>query len=157
MNASKTYCFLCRNSLNDRNFKCRIRNFPPFFQPNPRKLLSGAVSSLTDNDGTIDPKNFATIRTTSIVQRQQKEHLQVSKKEKKSRQMATSSKILLYSASFSKNTGCLVSYCSFWEAKIKIFFNDFRCWSKVLNNRTFKISANLAFKSQIADDLFFMH
>jgi len=45
-------------------------------QPNPRKLLSGAVSSLTDNDGTIDPKNFATIRTTSIVQRQQKEHLQ---------------------------------------------------------------------------------
>lgn len=43
---------------------------------NPRKLLSGAASSLTDNDGTIDPKNFATIRTTSIVQRQQKEHLQ---------------------------------------------------------------------------------
>jgi len=45
-------------------------------QPNHRNLLSGAVSSLTDNDGTIDPKNFATIRTTSIVQRQQKEHLQ---------------------------------------------------------------------------------
>lgn len=44
-------------------------------QPHPRKLLSGAASSLTDNDGTIDPKNFATIRTTSIVQRQQKEHL----------------------------------------------------------------------------------
>ena len=38
-------------------------------------MLSGAASSLTDNDGTIDPKNFATIRTTSIVQRQQKEHL----------------------------------------------------------------------------------
>ena len=48
------------------------------FQPNHRNLLSGAVSSLTDNDGTIDPKNFATIRTTSIVQRQQKEHLQVN-------------------------------------------------------------------------------
>jgi thousand and one amino acid protein kinase len=48
-----------------------------FFQANPHKLLvSGAASSLTDNDGTIDPKNFATIRTTSIVQRQQKEHLQ---------------------------------------------------------------------------------
>jgi hypothetical protein len=28
------------------------------------------------DDSTIDPKNFATIRTTSIVQRQQKEHLQ---------------------------------------------------------------------------------
>ena len=36
----------------------------------------GAPSGLTtDNDGTIDPKNFATIRTTSIVQREQKEHL----------------------------------------------------------------------------------
>lgn len=43
-------------------------------QVNPRKMLTGAAS-LTD-DGTIDPKNFATIRTTSIVQRQQKEHLQ---------------------------------------------------------------------------------
>ena len=53
------------------------------FQPNPRKLLSGAASSLTDNDGTIDPKNFATIRTTSIVQRQQKEHLQVKNFTKK--------------------------------------------------------------------------
>jgi thousand and one amino acid protein kinase len=43
----------------------------------PRKMLSGVGGlSLTDNDGTIDPKNFATIRTTSIVQRQQKEHLQ---------------------------------------------------------------------------------
>lgn len=40
-------------------------------------MLSGVGGlSLTDNDGTIDPKNFATIRTTSIVQRQQKEHLQ---------------------------------------------------------------------------------
>ena len=28
------------------------------------------------DEATIDPKNFATIRTTSIVQRQQKEHLQ---------------------------------------------------------------------------------
>lgn len=40
---------------------------------NPRKALSAA---LHDDDATIDPKNFATIRTTSIVQRQQKEHLQ---------------------------------------------------------------------------------
>lgn len=45
-------------------------------QPNPRKLMPGPPSGLTDNDGTIDPKNFATIRTTSIVQREQKEHLQ---------------------------------------------------------------------------------
>ena len=45
-------------------------------QQNPRKLMPpGAPSGLTDNDGTIDPKNFATIRTTSIVQREQKEHL----------------------------------------------------------------------------------
>ena len=43
---------------------------------NRSKLMGQAASSLTDNDGTIDPKNFATIRTTSIVQRQQKEHLQ---------------------------------------------------------------------------------
>ena len=34
-----------------------------------------ATPSIGD-DSTIDPKNFATIRTTSIVQRQQKEHLQ---------------------------------------------------------------------------------
>merc|ERR1719351_305089 len=33
-------------------------------------------SSSMDDDSGIDPKNFATIRTTSIVQRQQKEHLQ---------------------------------------------------------------------------------
>jgi len=46
-------------------------------QQNPRKLMPpGAPSGLTtDNYGTIDPKNFATIRTTSIVQREQKEHL----------------------------------------------------------------------------------
>lgn len=43
-------------------------------QVNPRKMLS-AAASLAD-EPTIDPKNFATIRTTSIVQRQQKEHLQ---------------------------------------------------------------------------------
>ena len=58
-------------------FLQKINDFILIFQPNHRNLLSGAVSSLTDNDGTIDPKNFATIRTTSIVQRQQKEHLQV--------------------------------------------------------------------------------
>ena len=44
------------------------------FQVNPRKL---AVSpNFNPDEATIDPKNFATIRTTSIVQRQQKEHLQ---------------------------------------------------------------------------------
>ena len=37
-------------------------------------MLSAAASAVEDS--TIDPKNFATIRTTSIVQRQQKEHLQ---------------------------------------------------------------------------------
>ena len=43
-------------------------------QVNPRKL---AVSPhFNPDEATIDPKNFATIRTTSIVQRQQKEHLQ---------------------------------------------------------------------------------
>jgi len=43
-------------------------------QVNPRKL---AVSpNFNPDEATIDPKNFATIRTTSIVQRQQKEHLQ---------------------------------------------------------------------------------
>jgi len=42
-------------------------------QVNPRKL---AVSPSYEEGGTIDPHNFATIRTTSIVQRQQKEHLQ---------------------------------------------------------------------------------
>jgi len=40
---------------------------------NPRKL---AVSPNFADDTPIDPKNFATIRTTSIVQRQQKEHMQ---------------------------------------------------------------------------------
>ena len=38
-------------------------------------MLSAAAAGIGD-DSTIDPKNFATIRTTSIVQRQQKEHLQ---------------------------------------------------------------------------------
>lgn len=37
--------------------------------------MLSAAASLAD-EPTIDPKNFATIRTTSIVQRQQKEHLQ---------------------------------------------------------------------------------
>jgi len=43
-------------------------------QVNSRKLAP--VSTTSYDEGTIDPKNFATIRTTSIVQRQQKEHLQ---------------------------------------------------------------------------------
>eukprot|EP00096_Caligus_rogercresseyi_P008252 TRINITY_DN2677_c0_g1_i2.p1 TRINITY_DN2677_c0_g1~~TRINITY_DN2677_c0_g1_i2.p1 ORF type:complete len:785 (-),score=287.16 TRINITY_DN2677_c0_g1_i2:180-2534(-) len=50
---------------------------------NPQKLLSspggdlaGDLSGACEDDSTLDPKNFATIRTTSIVQRQQKEHLQ---------------------------------------------------------------------------------
>ena len=38
--------------------------------------FKAAASSLATSDGTIDPKNFSTIRTTSIVQRQHKEHLQ---------------------------------------------------------------------------------
>ena len=37
-------------------------------------MLAAASTSLSD-EPSIDPKNFATIRTTSIVQRQQKEHL----------------------------------------------------------------------------------
>ena len=46
-------------------------------QVNPRKMFPGPMdSSSMDDDSGIDPKNFATIRTTSIVQRQQKEHLQ---------------------------------------------------------------------------------
>merc|ERR1719188_1720815 len=45
-------------------------------QVNPRKMFGPMDSSSMDDDATIDPKNFATIRTTSIVQRQQKEHLQ---------------------------------------------------------------------------------
>ncbi len=42
---------------------------------NPRKMMSAAASLASDETATLDPKNFATIRTTSIVQRQQKEHL----------------------------------------------------------------------------------
>jgi len=50
------------------------RNKQSQSQVNPRKL---AVSPhFNPDEATIDPKNFATIRTTSIVQRQQKEHLQ---------------------------------------------------------------------------------
>jgi len=50
------------------------RNKQSQSQVNPRKL---AVSpNFNPDEATIDPKNFATIRTTSIVQRQQKEHLQ---------------------------------------------------------------------------------
>merc|ERR1740129_2416216 len=54
------------NSINSRNKQSQQ-------QVNPRKL---AVSPNYSNEEPIDPKNFATIRTTSIVQRQQKEHLQ---------------------------------------------------------------------------------
>jgi len=54
------------NSINSRNKQSQQ-------QVNPRKL---DVSHNYSNDEPIDPKNFATIRTTSIVQRQQKEHLQ---------------------------------------------------------------------------------
>merc|ERR550519_2662713 len=43
-------------------------------QVNPRKLP--VSTNFNPDEATIDPKNFATIRTTSIVQRQQKEHLQ---------------------------------------------------------------------------------
>ena len=46
-------------------------------QVNPRKMFGPLDSSSMDDEmAGIDPKNFATIRTTSIVQRQQKEHLQ---------------------------------------------------------------------------------
>merc|ERR1712223_297227 len=41
-----------------------------------RMAAAAAGLSVATDDGTIDPKNFATIRTTSIVQRQQKDHLQ---------------------------------------------------------------------------------
>jgi len=43
-------------------------------QVNPRKMQMSP--NFNPDEATIDPKNFATIRTTSIVQRQQKEHLQ---------------------------------------------------------------------------------
>ena len=39
--------------------------------------LAPVSPNFKPDEATIDPKNFATIRTTSIVQRQQKEHLQV--------------------------------------------------------------------------------
>jgi len=47
-------------------------------QPNSSRRMAAAAAGLAvaTDDGTIDPKNFATIRTTSIVQRQQKDHLQ---------------------------------------------------------------------------------
>lgn len=38
--------------------------------------LTPVSPNFNPDEATIDPKNFATIRTTSIVQRQQKEHLQ---------------------------------------------------------------------------------
>ncbi len=52
-----------------------IINDSPNLQVNPRKMLSAAANLVSDEQQTLDPKNFATIRTTSIVQRQQKEHL----------------------------------------------------------------------------------
>ena len=49
-------------------------------QTSSRKPQLAPVSpNFNPDEATIDPKNFATIRTTSIVQRQQKEHLQVKK------------------------------------------------------------------------------
>ena len=67
--------YLCTYNLFIEKLNININLF--IFQPNPRKLMPGPPSGLsTENDGTIDPKNFATIRTTSIVQREQKEHLQ---------------------------------------------------------------------------------
>merc|ERR1719339_808003 len=46
-------------------------------QTSSRKPQLAPVSpNFNPDEATIDPKNFATIRTTSIVQRQQKEHLQ---------------------------------------------------------------------------------
>merc|ERR550532_3960240 len=46
-------------------------------QTSSRKPHLAPVSpNFNPDEATIDPKNFATIRTTSIVQRQQKEHLQ---------------------------------------------------------------------------------
>ena len=41
-----------------------------------RAKLQPVSPNFNPDEATIDPKNFATIRTTSIVQRQQKEHLQ---------------------------------------------------------------------------------
>ena len=38
--------------------------------------MMSAAASMAADEPTLDPKNFATIRTTSIVQRQQKEHMQ---------------------------------------------------------------------------------
>ena len=133
----------------DRNFKCRMSTIGicPFFQPNPRKLLSGAVSSLTDNDGTIDPKNFATIRTTSIVQRQQKEHLQVSKRKKKSRQMATSKILQFLVYLFLRIRGVSFLIVVFWEAKIKKKFPmDFDSFIHVFFTR--RILSTIIAKSQ---------
>merc|ERR1719490_171490 len=55
-----------------------LRNSAKLSNPNSRGRIAAAAAGLAvaTDDGTIDPKNFATIRTTSIVQRQQKEHLQ---------------------------------------------------------------------------------
>jgi len=48
---------------------------PQHTQPRPLGLKP-VSPNFNPDEATIDPKNFATIRTTSIVQRQQKEHLQ---------------------------------------------------------------------------------
>lgn len=55
-----------------------LRNSAKLSNPNSRGRIAAAAAGLAvaTDDGTIDPKNFATIRTTSIVQRQQKDHLQ---------------------------------------------------------------------------------
>merc|ERR1712038_660416 len=55
-----------------------VRNSAKLSNPNSSRRMAAAAAGLAvaTDDGTIDPKNFATIRTTSIVQRQQKDHLQ---------------------------------------------------------------------------------
>merc|ERR1711899_415616 len=53
-----------------------VRNSAKLSNPNSSRRMAAAAAGLAvaTDDGTIDPKNFATIRTTSIVQRQQKDH-----------------------------------------------------------------------------------
>merc|ERR1712062_76210 len=49
-----------------------VRNSAKLSNPNSSRRMAAAGLAVATDDGTIDPKNFATIRTTSIVQRQQK-------------------------------------------------------------------------------------
>jgi len=50
----------------------------PSFKVAASSLAAVTGSSVAGSDGTMDAKNFSTIRTTSIVQRQHKEHMQES-------------------------------------------------------------------------------